>query len=88
MSNLTGNEGISLIVCAVCVCTKCVLKKDWPEWLVSSQNQEANGEYVVNYADVRKPLPLTTVELQKQGARFLRMSSAQIMKVPDLGGLG
>jgi DNA topoisomerase-3 len=29
----------------------------------------------------RKPLPLTTVELQKQGARFLGMSSANIMKV-------
>jgi len=30
-----------------------------------------------------RPLPLTTVELQKQGAKYLRMSSANIMKVAE-----
>ena len=28
-----------------------------------------------------RPLPLTTVELQKLGSRFLRMDSQQVMKV-------
>ena len=28
-----------------------------------------------------KPLPLTTVELQKMGSRYLRMNSQRIMKV-------
>jgi DNA topoisomerase III len=31
-----------------------------------------------------KPLPLTTVELQKQGARFLGMSAARIMTVNSI----
>lgn len=30
-----------------------------------------------------KPLPLTTVELQKLGSRFLRMSSQEVMKVAE-----
>jgi DNA topoisomerase-3 len=30
-----------------------------------------------------KPLPLTTVELQKMGSRFLRMSSQDVMKVAE-----
>ncbi|RMZ78729.1 hypothetical protein DV737_g3785, partial [Chaetothyriales sp. CBS 132003] len=30
-----------------------------------------------------RPLPLTTVELQMQGSRFLRMSSSQVMKVAE-----
>ena len=30
-----------------------------------------------------KPLPLTTVELQKLGSRFLRMDSQRVMKVTD-----
>jgi DNA topoisomerase-3 len=30
-----------------------------------------------------KPLPLTTVELQKNGSRFLRMTSQQVMKVAE-----
>lgn len=30
-----------------------------------------------------KPLPLTTVELQKMGSRFLRMSSQEVMKVAE-----
>ena len=28
-----------------------------------------------------RPLPLTTVELQKQGSKYLRMNSSQVMKV-------
>lgn len=28
-----------------------------------------------------KPLPLTTVELQKQGSKYLHMNSSQVMKV-------
>lgn len=50
---------------------------------MSSQNLEANGtdNFEKNRVDDRKPLPLTTVELQKQGARFLGMSSALIMSV-------
>ncbi|KAI4237255.1 MAG: hypothetical protein LQ349_001992 [Xanthoria aureola] len=31
----------------------------------------------------RKPLPLTTVELQKLGSRFLRMDSQRVMKVAE-----
>lgn len=31
-----------------------------------------------------KPLPLTTVELQKMGSRFLRMDSQAVMKVTEL----
>ena len=87
MSNLIGSGDIYLIVCAVCVYMKCVLIKDGPESPVLSRNQSTNGEYLINCAHFRKPLPLTTVELQKQGARFLRMSSAQIMKVLNLGVL-
>ncbi|KAH6633732.1 DNA topoisomerase 3-beta [Boeremia exigua] len=30
-----------------------------------------------------KPLPLTTVELQKMGSRFLRMSSQEVMKIAE-----
>lgn len=30
-----------------------------------------------------KPLPLTTVELQKNGSRFLRMTSQQVMKIAE-----
>ena len=30
-----------------------------------------------------RPLPLTTVELQMQGSRFLRMNSSQVMKVAE-----
>jgi DNA topoisomerase-3 len=30
-----------------------------------------------------KPLPLTTVELQKMGSRFLRMDSQRVMKVAE-----
>ena len=30
-----------------------------------------------------KPLPLTTVELQKMGSMFLRMDSQKVMKVRD-----
>jgi DNA topoisomerase-3 len=30
-----------------------------------------------------RPLPLTTVELQKQGSRFLRMNSSQVMKAAE-----
>lgn len=85
MSSSHGNEDICLIDYVVFVCMRCVLIKEWQEWPASSQNLEANGitfEYVIDY---RKPLPLTTVELQKQGARFLGMSSAQIMKVRPPG---
>lgn len=31
-----------------------------------------------------RPLPLTTVELQKLGSMFLRMDSQRVMKVHDL----
>src|SRR5271170_6481867 len=81
MSNSRGNEDICLIDYVVFVCMRCVLIKEWREWLASSQNLEANGITFENGIDCRKPLPLTTVELQKQGARFLGMSSANIMKV-------
>lgn len=30
-----------------------------------------------------KPLPLTTVELQKMGSRFLRMDSQRVMKIAE-----
>ena len=85
MSNSRGNEDTFSIDYVVFVCMRCVLIKEWQEWPASSQNLEANGitfGYVIDY---RKPLPLTTVELQKQGARFLGMSSAQIMKVRSPG---
>jgi DNA topoisomerase III len=32
-----------------------------------------------------RPLPLTTVELQKLGSKFLRMNSSQVMKVRQQG---
>lgn len=31
-----------------------------------------------------RPLPLTTVELQKLGSKFLRMDSQRVMKVGDI----
>ena len=87
MSNSLGNGDTCLIGCAVFVCTKCVSTRDWREWPASSQNHEINGISLFVCFNFRKPLPLTTVELQKQGARFLRMSSAQIMKVYRLRSL-
>jgi DNA topoisomerase-3 len=67
-------------LCCLCLYEMClekgmarvasVIKKPRSKWFIS-----------LWIFDNRKPLPLTTVELQKQGARFLRMSSAEIMKV-------
>lgn len=33
----------------------------------------------------RRPLPLTTVDLQMMGSRYLRMNSQKVMKVSSLG---
>ena|SRR6185312_6444740 len=39
------------------------------------------NDYLTTFIDYRRPYPLTTVELQKAGTRFLRMSSQKIMTV-------
>lgn len=44
-------------------------------------NHHYHLQYLLAY---RKPLPLTTVELQKSATRFLNMSSDQAMAVSTL----
>lgn len=81
MLNLPGKEDTYSIVCVVYVYMRCALIKEWQELQASLLNLEANGREFLDVAHCRKPLPLTTVELQKQGSRFLGISSANIMKV-------
>ena len=82
MLNFHGKEVIYLIGCVVYVYMRCVLIKEWQELRsVITKLQSKWSSFLFTFSNSRKPLPLTTVELQKQGARFLGMSSANIMKV-------